>query len=415
MKEKKKLHFKLNQFLSLELRNNRTVILVDGKEFRQCTHLVMKIPVEDLKDTQEIQSIDEFAEIYGRGPELRSEHDWITPKEEFWGHCSNLQAWVEHDYDTRILHRNLAFPLLKKLNDLGDTVAKRKFKDEVIQRFLSGHFPVMKFLNERGYLKSFTKEELKVLILDALRRSRESTLKFLIMYRYYKHLGKEELELYKIFQKLFSLKPEDMNDAEGILKVFFYFKMYEEVISLCSKFITMGIEPERMDYYLGRAYLLKENYQEAITHFKSCIAHKLNLENALVRLCYANECLGKYEGVEQCINELFKLNTAHSEANYYLGNLCVQKKRYQKALEYYTKAYPHYRREHKIWAKRAEIYFELGKMRKALKACNYCLLFKQEYKNIADLREKVYDRLEREEKLLSQINPDLFRKIDEFL
>ena len=35
----------------------------------------------------------------------------ITPKQEFWAHCSNLQTWNENYYDTRLIHTNLAFPL----------------------------------------------------------------------------------------------------------------------------------------------------------------------------------------------------------------------------------------------------------------------------------------------------------------
>ena len=51
----------------------------------------------------------------------------ITPEQEFWGHRSNIQAWVECEYDTRLLHSNLSFPLLKALSDAGDPKAKAIF------------------------------------------------------------------------------------------------------------------------------------------------------------------------------------------------------------------------------------------------------------------------------------------------
>ena len=51
----------------------------------------------------------------------------------------NLQVWAEMNYDTRILHRNLAFPLLKKLAQVGDPIAKKALKDEIAKRFLSGN------------------------------------------------------------------------------------------------------------------------------------------------------------------------------------------------------------------------------------------------------------------------------------
>ncbi|MHA1473366.1 MAG: leucine-rich repeat protein, partial [Promethearchaeota archaeon] len=72
----------------------------------------------------------------------------------------------ENDYDTRILHRNLAFPLLKRLSDAGDPLAKKKFKEEIALRYSSGHSTVITFLNQSGYLKYLSSEELECLLDD---------------------------------------------------------------------------------------------------------------------------------------------------------------------------------------------------------------------------------------------------------
>ncbi len=83
----------------------------------------------------------------------------ITPQEEFWGHCSNLQAWIENDYNTRLLHRSLAFHLLKELAALGDPKAKKMFKKEIIDTFSSHSIPVMLYLLLNGFLNDFSDEE----------------------------------------------------------------------------------------------------------------------------------------------------------------------------------------------------------------------------------------------------------------
>ena len=57
------------------------------------------------------------------------EHSLIDPETEFMGHCSNLQAWYEYDYDLRILHSSLSIPLLKKLAFLGDKKAIIRLKE----------------------------------------------------------------------------------------------------------------------------------------------------------------------------------------------------------------------------------------------------------------------------------------------
>ncbi len=158
--------FKINDFLSLKLQNNRTNIYVKNRVFTQCMYLLLNIPVDRIRDYDIIDSIDEAAEVLDRSLEgSRSQH-LITPEEEFVGHCSNIQVWAENDYDTRILHRNLAFPLLKRLSDVGDPIAKKKFKEEIALRYSSGHSTVIMFLSQNGYLKYLSSEELECLLDD---------------------------------------------------------------------------------------------------------------------------------------------------------------------------------------------------------------------------------------------------------
>ena len=80
----------------------------------QCKRLVLNIPKSEIKQYNRIESIDEAAEIYEHTiyqheifkdnglPDIENDENFtlIEPEEEFWGHCSNLQVWVEHDYDT---------------------------------------------------------------------------------------------------------------------------------------------------------------------------------------------------------------------------------------------------------------------------------------------------------------------------
>lgn len=63
----------------------------------------------------------------------------------------------------RLLHSNLSFPLLKRLTGIGDPIAKKVFREEVIKRFVSGYEPVKQFLLEEGYLDLFSEEELESL------------------------------------------------------------------------------------------------------------------------------------------------------------------------------------------------------------------------------------------------------------
>ncbi|KKN39802.1 hypothetical protein LCGC14_0739640, partial [marine sediment metagenome] len=152
--------FKVNDFITLKLESKKTNIYVKGKLFEQCKFLLLNIPTQDIDSYNEIESIDEIAEKLGwtEDRQLGVEYE-LTPETEFFGHCSNLQAWVENNYDTRLLHRNLAFSLLKKLVDIGDLIAKKVFKEEISKRLASGVPSVINYLTEGGYDNYLSREE----------------------------------------------------------------------------------------------------------------------------------------------------------------------------------------------------------------------------------------------------------------
>lgn len=147
------MQFRINQYLKLKLEKGETKIYINNELFRKCKSLLFINPQEDRKYDQ-INSIDDAAEILGRSSRIKyNPIDLaITPEQEFWGHCSNLQTWAEHNYNTRLLHKNLAFPLLKKLTEVGDPKAKLVFKEEIVSRFEEGNMKTIIYLIANGYL-----------------------------------------------------------------------------------------------------------------------------------------------------------------------------------------------------------------------------------------------------------------------
>ena len=152
--------FRINDYITLKLENNKTVIYIKGEPFNQCKYLLLEIPREKIYDLRDIDSIDEAAENLDNSMEENVSKIRIKPRVEFWAHCSNLQAWSEYNYDTRLLHYSLAFPLLEKLAEIGDLIAKRVFKEEIAKRLGSGVKSVVEFLfNEFYVLKYLNREE----------------------------------------------------------------------------------------------------------------------------------------------------------------------------------------------------------------------------------------------------------------
>ncbi|HDZ19536.1 hypothetical protein LCGC14_0961690 [marine sediment metagenome] len=179
--------FKVNEFLELKLENEKTVIYVASKPIRNCKFLLINIPINNVSDFDEIQSIDQAAENLDRSLEpLRGRKQFkyrIPPDVEFWGHCSNLQVWYENGYNTKLLHVNLAFPLLKALTKAGDDQANKVFKEEIANRYNSGVDSVREYLLRRGYLDYLSLDELLSLIenecdLEVLMRLRKEYPRF---------------------------------------------------------------------------------------------------------------------------------------------------------------------------------------------------------------------------------------------
>ncbi|MFW9867042.1 MAG: hypothetical protein ACFFEN_13180 [Candidatus Thorarchaeota archaeon] len=169
--------FRINERLTLKLIKGQTEIYIDEKPFHQCKYLLLNLTQKDFKEFDDIDSIDEAFEIYNKMEKNHErDHDLIDPESEFIGHCSNLQAWYEHDYDLRILHSSLSIPLLKKMALLGDKKAIIRLKESIATRIASrNHNTIIFYLNEK-YLSLFSNEELEVMFDEWLEKNVDFTI-----------------------------------------------------------------------------------------------------------------------------------------------------------------------------------------------------------------------------------------------
>lgn len=150
--------FKINEFLSLTLKDEKTYIIVAGKEFKQCKYVLINIPVDNINQYSSINSIDEVLGVLDHS--LETTPRIIPPDVEFWAHCSNLQAWAENDYNTDVLSSVLAFPLLKMLTEEEDLQAKKVLKEEIAKRLMRGEIRLANYLYDIKIMVYLTEEEL---------------------------------------------------------------------------------------------------------------------------------------------------------------------------------------------------------------------------------------------------------------
>ena len=196
--------FRINEYITLKLEDGETNIFVKGKRFDHCKFLLLNAqPFEgymDKTNLDEIESIDQImggidfaVEEYGLSYFQDEISYYITPEEEFWGYCSNIQVWAENDYDTNFLYSTFALNLLKKLMKAGDPTAKNVFKQEVKKRFDLCRFSHsnLRYLLRCGYFDYFTPKEKEDIIIHTMEKGNLYELKIYIEHGLLKNLNSE--------------------------------------------------------------------------------------------------------------------------------------------------------------------------------------------------------------------------------
>ena len=78
--------YKINQYLTLKLENEKVNIYVNDKLVNMCKHLILEVPLQDVDQFNEFNSIDEIADRIDKT--IKRKKDLIPLELEFWGHCS---------------------------------------------------------------------------------------------------------------------------------------------------------------------------------------------------------------------------------------------------------------------------------------------------------------------------------------
>lgn len=252
--------FKVNEYLTVKFKRGGPHIYVKDKLFHSCSNelvLMLNFPVEDKK---QYSSIDGFVEATGIAS-IRD--DWpsgfpynVDKRTEFWGCCSNLQAWAENDYNPNLLFSQLAFPLLQILTDAGDHVAKKAYKKEIVKRML--RTPPIITTKELGYLD----EEERIQILTR------------VLSEFLKRAKKDKYEF-----RVFTILINEIKGSELILE--FYDAIEEQFLAYLTNLESWNLDKYRLwqniDLFsdlvnsANNSKLWNKNCERIITYYKVLI------------------------------------------------------------------------------------------------------------------------------------------------
>lgn len=432
--------FIINPYLKVRLEDGRTNIYVGEKRFIQCKYLLLHVIDGTEENLDEIDSIDEAAEVLDhslRGTTHSSNSD-IDAETEFWAHCSNLQTWYEHDYDTRLIHKNLSFYLLKELGSVGDKKASKVYKEEIAKRFNSGFLPVQVYLITQGYLYSLNKEQLEVVIdedaIDNLIKKYPNDLVLksqLVLIcgrlklidkalKLIKEVEDSTHEDYSIWERIGHFYLIIINDNKKALRSFYrgldicpddlkYF-MYSLIGWMCStlkefdkakNYLEKSLKLNPTYFWtltrLGMLNYKQGDFDKAVEFFNKAIDADPFQENAYSHLGEIYYFEKNYKEAEILFRKELEHHPDHYESLYYMGCLYVLKKQYHSAIDVleYALRYDEFSKRYysvndlAIWEQLCLSYYKIKAYNKSYEIAQKVLKLEPNNKRISKLVKKI--------------------------
>ncbi|MFW9876892.1 MAG: hypothetical protein ACFFG0_27680, partial [Candidatus Thorarchaeota archaeon] len=122
----------INKYITIELRKKTLKLYVEGVEFHE-----------------------------GRIPRNFK----ISASENFNNLLIKLQKWVENDYNPDLNEEredfDFYFPLLKRLYEIGEPIAKKTYIDEISRQFLRKNYPIIEYFIKKKYIDELDKNQLQ--------------------------------------------------------------------------------------------------------------------------------------------------------------------------------------------------------------------------------------------------------------
>lgn len=320
--------FRLNQFITLRLidyghTSTCTFVIVNDRSFNLYEFSFKEI-LEILSEKRNYYCMDETClDLMG----TYNAKDFLEdPDTMFLIYCYYIVAWVEYDYDWRLLRVDDAFPILHALYQAGDPKARDVFKIEIIKALLSGYLPAIYHLisGKYYYLDCFEFEEIiwlfeKCFNIVGFHKRNELILGFFYFFRdngsqhFYNHNFKKSI---KFLNEALKIIPDDILTLQQLSVVYLENGDYELARTLLIHIIDLSnskiyssddIYSKR---YITKNYIVEawrnlgELYNRQFLFNKAIIAYNMAMDldwkhvNTWDQIAIAYEGLGDVENTK---------------------------------------------------------------------------------------------------------------------
>lgn len=134
---------KINDYITVSSEQNKISIYIQGERFQEFDYsFINKI----LKTSQ-----SQLEKTNTQGKYVKNIYKKDSNDAYFNNFVNILKLWIQNNYDTNILLYDISFPLLRKLVEVGDSLAKKVFINEILKNLWSGDPLVVKYLFNEKY------------------------------------------------------------------------------------------------------------------------------------------------------------------------------------------------------------------------------------------------------------------------
>lgn len=133
----------LNDYIAIGLEYNKILIYIQEERFQELEYSFLnkilnacKVQLEEVKKQVKI---------------VENLHKLELDNENFIKFLIILKLWIKNNYDTEILVYDFSFPLLKKLVEVGDPLAKKVFINEILKNLWGADPLVVRYLINEKY------------------------------------------------------------------------------------------------------------------------------------------------------------------------------------------------------------------------------------------------------------------------
>ena len=137
--------------ITIEKRENKSETFYEKRiriEININNEPIIKIPNTFFPSFEKV--IHEISQSWNPQKIIESDN---KPIKVFHWLVQNISTWCENNYDTKLLHYKIAFPLLRKLKEIGETKFQIIFQQEILWSYRQRNLHVKNFLESEGYLK----------------------------------------------------------------------------------------------------------------------------------------------------------------------------------------------------------------------------------------------------------------------